>query len=284
MVPGCDAFSGYGLIDFNLARQSGIRFVWLKCQEGNKGRDPAFLRNLARARDAGVAVGAYSFAFPLPHGPGLPSGRSALEQARLFYDACAGLGSQPGELSPALDLEWPPPNEWAKWGCSAQQISDWGRECCEAMALLWGRLPVIYTYPWFWTALSKADVSWAARYPLWMAHYTHPDAGIPEGKSPVVPAPWSDWVAWQYSADGSKERIPGVPACPVDRDVIRDEETFKRLLGYVESDPDADTQPELVPQMRPDPIQARTVVPFDIVHPKVPIGRDDDDDGGPQAA
>lgn len=45
-----------------------------------------------------------------------------------------------------------------------------------------------------------------------------------------------------------------------------------------------DTQPELVPLMRPDPIQARTVVPFDVVHPKVPLGRDDDDDGGPQAA
>lgn len=268
MIRGMDAFSGYGIIDWNLAAAAGIRFAWLKCIEGNEGKDPAFERNRHRARDAGIAVGAYHFAFPLPSGPGLPKGRSALEQAQRFFDGCGGLGSNEGELSPALDLEWPPPNEWAKWGCSAEQISDWGRECCEAMALLWGRLPVIYTYPWWWKALSAADVSWAARYPLWMATYTHPGPGVPEdGKRPAVPAPWADWAAWQYSADGSAERIPGVPACPVDRDVIRDEATFARLCGHRASDPDADTQPEFVPSIRP----------WAIVHPDVPLDGEDDD-------
>lgn len=259
MIQGVDVFSGYGLIDWNLVAQSGVRFAWVKCWEGNEGKDPAFERNVQRARDAGIAVGGYHFAFPLPTDPKHP-GRGALEQAEMYFKACSGLGSRPGELSPALDLEWPPPNEWAKWGCSAQQISDWGRECAEAITLLWGRLPILYTYPWWWSALSKSDVSWAGRYPLWMAAYNHPGPGMPaDGKRPPVPAPWTEWAAWQYSAEGSKERVPGIPACPVDRDCIRDESTFELLTGNVRLGPDDDTLPDLRIALGPQPVV--TVLP-----------------------
>lgn len=243
MIPGVDVFEGYGAIDWNLVASSGVRFAWIKCQTGNDGKDPAYERNVQRARDVGIAVGAYHFAYPLPQASGHP-GRSPLEQAELFFRACSGLGMQKDELSPALDLEWPPPNDWEKWGCSAQQISDWGRECAEAMTLLWGRLPVIYTYPWFWQSVWSADVSWAARYPLWMASYGHQGEGLPSG-APPVPAPWGDWAAWQYSAEGSAVRVPGIPACPVDRDCIRDEDTFARLTGANKVDHDAPTLPSL---------------------------------------
>jgi GH25 family lysozyme M1 (1,4-beta-N-acetylmuramidase) len=235
MIPGIDVYEGYGAIDWNLVASSGVRFAWIRCQVGNDRRDEAYVRNVQRARDAGIVVGAYHFAYPLPddwHKARLP-----LEQAKLFFEACGGLGSQPGELSPALDLEWPSPVDWMKWGCTAQQISDWGRECAEAMALLWGRLPVIYTYPWWWQTVSKsADVSWAARYPLWMASYTHSWAGVPENGAPPVPPPWTNWAAWQYSAEGSQIRVPGIPACPIDRDCIKDEATFERLQGSIGDD------------------------------------------------
>lgn len=253
MIPGTDVFAGYGLIDWNLAAQSGIRFAWIKCYEGNSGKDPSYEKNIQRARDAGIHAAPYFFAYPLPHGPGKPAKRSPMEQAELFFKAFGSRLVEPGELCPAVDLEWPPPQEWAKWGCTAPQISEWCREVCEAMTVLFARLPIIYTYPWWWRAVSDgADVSWAARYPLWMANYTHPGPGVPpDHAGPITPAPWNTWHAWQYSADGSKERVPGIPACPVDRDVIRDEATLRMLRGI--SEDDIDTQP------------------WDIVHPAVPL-------------
>lgn len=286
MIPGFDAFSGYGQIDFNVARAAGYRFVYVKCQEGNEGRDGFYQRNVQRARDAGLHVGAYHFAFPLPTDPKHP-GRSPLEQAELFFKACAGLGSQAGELSPAFDFEWPAPQDWAKWGCSPEQISEWGRECCEAMALLWGRLPVLYTYPhWFRELAKGADVSWASRYPLWYADYSWPQDGHPpKGWEPPklswVSKAWDDWAICQHSADGSKARVPGVPACPVDRNVMKDEATLQRLLGHRTYDPDAETQPVPVPCIRPNPIEVRAVVGFPIVH-KSPFS--EPDDGPPSAA
>jgi hypothetical protein len=52
-----------------------------------------------------------------------------------------------------------------------------------------------------------------------------------------------------------------------------------------DADDEEVTQPNLVPEVRPDPHGARIVTPFDIVRPKVPLGRpglddDDPDDAG----
>lgn len=254
MIFGVDVYSGYGRLNHKLAASAGVRFMWCKSAEGNEParNDFAFARNVQGCRDNGIVPGAYFFPYPLPSGPGLPSGRGPLEQAQRFYEVTKGLGSQPGELSPAVDAEWPSPEEWGKWGCSPEQINDWLREHCEAVALLFGRLPIIYTYPWWWRTLAiSADVSWASRYPLWMATYTHFGPGTPEvGSSPQIPTPWTNWDAWQYSANGSSVRVPGIPAVPVDRDVIRDEATFRRLTGQRDYDPDAETQP--------DPLQAKS--------------------------
>lgn len=236
---GFDCFSGYGNIDFQKAADAGYRFVWVKCVEGNEGRDPKYVKYVADAQAADLAVGPYHFAYPLPD-DGVHAGRDPKEQAKRFFDGCKGLGSQPGELSPALDLEWPPPEEWTKWGCTAQQISDWARECCEEMTLLWGRQPIIYTYPYWWRTLAaKADVSWASEYPLWYADYSWPQAGHPPfgwvpPKLDWVSSTWTDWAACQHSANGSKASVPGVPAVPVDRNIIRDERAFRVLRGYPE--------------------------------------------------
>jgi GH25 family lysozyme M1 (1,4-beta-N-acetylmuramidase) len=87
-----------------------VRLAICKCTQGNDGKDPRFDEYAAGAKAAGVHVGAYLFAYPLPSGPGKPAGRAAEEQARRLYADCAGLGKAKGELPPALDLEWP-----ARW-------------------------------------------------------------------------------------------------------------------------------------------------------------------------
>lgn len=265
MIPGLDVYSGYGRINWKLVASAGYRFTWVKCAEGNdpKKDDTSYRRNIDESRANGMAAGAYFFAYPLPYGEGKPTGRSPLDQAARFAEVSGLLGSRPGELAPAFDLEWPPPEQWSYWGCTAESISEWGREFCEAITLLWGRLPVIYTYPWFESRLGVSDDHWAGRYPLWMAAYTHPGEGMPpESKEPPIPPPWHDWAVWQHSADGSTVHVPGVPVSHVDRDVIKNEETFRRLTNERVWDPDAETQPSVRPPVAPPEWATVTRLPF----------------------
>lgn len=241
MIPGLDVHAGYGTIDWDRVASAGYRFAWAKCSEGNQGNgkfvDPQFARNVAECKRVGILVGAYHFAFPLPS-DGKNKFRSAKEQAQIAFERSGGLGSEPGDLCHALDAEWPPTNEWSKWGCTAQQISDWLREYCEEATLLWGRPPIIYTYPAWWKTLSaNADTSWASAYYLWFANYEWPGEGTPpDGWEPPlmswVASTWSDWAVCQHSADGSPVKVPGIVAKYVDRNVCKDETTLSQLCGF----------------------------------------------------
>jgi hypothetical protein len=94
---------------------------------------------------------------------------------------------------------------------------------------------VIYTYPWWWHWLEGIPTSWASSYRLWFADYGWPGVVLPPDGwiSPHahgVAETWPDgWKICQYSAERSAERVPGVDACPVDRDCIRNEETLLEL-------------------------------------------------------
>lgn len=241
MIPGIDTHAGYGVVDWQKVRDAGYRFAYLKCTEGNQGSgkfvDPQFSRGVAECKRLGLAVGAYHFAFPLPD-DGKNKLRSPEEQAEIAFRNSQGLGSQVGELAHAVDAEWPDPASWAKWGCTGVQINDWFKRYCEASSALFGRQPIIYTYPSWWRHLSSlADTSWASAYDLWFANYAwtkegHPPAGWSPPLLGWVNKTWSTWSICQHSADGSPVKVPGVNAAAVDRNVIKDEATFRALLGY----------------------------------------------------
>jgi GH25 family lysozyme M1 (1,4-beta-N-acetylmuramidase) len=148
-----------------------------------------------------------------------------------------------------LDLEWPPHFErdkgtskiverWTQWRVDGASIAAWGLACLAEMERLFGRTPILYTYPDFWASLGAAGQNPAfAKYPLWIASYTSPNDWLPkDGVKPLVPAPWADWAVWQFSAEGSPVRIPGIPACPLDRNVVRDLDTLlkKRPVDSIE--------------------------------------------------
>ena len=242
MIPGVDVSAAQGYIDWQKVSDAGYRFAYLKCTEGNQGNgkfvDQQFHRNLEGARAAGVVVGCYHFAFPLPE-DSKNVGRSPNEQVAYAYTQSGGLGSQPGDLAHALDLEWPAPQDWRKWGCSAEQIAAWAKEYCELATERFGRKPVIYLYPDFYRQLVNggADVSWASEYDLWFADYGWPGAGTPpEGWAPPhfswVSKTWTNWAVCQYSAENSAVQVPGIRVPHVDRNVIEDEATLARLQGF----------------------------------------------------
>ena len=220
MRRGFDASAVQGRIPFWLLSDD-IDFVVLKGQQGNDGFDPTFASNVALANDEGVIAFAYAFAYPLPH-------LDPREQARLFVDRTVEAAPAMAPRPLFLDFEWPVPEQWRRWGCTAAQISAWCAACAEEVESYAGVTPVIYTYPDWWAHVSKADVSWAALYPLWLASYWN--HGWPKGgDAPKLPAPWAEWLFWQFDGNGGLRLPNGVDA---DFCVFNgDEEALRRLAG-----------------------------------------------------
>lgn len=204
MIKGLDVSAVQGKVPWKALYASGHLFGIAKCQEGNKGKDPQFESNINAMKDAGIIPQAYHFLYPLPH-------LDPVKQAEGFF-AASPCGSHVGELPPMLDVEWPAPEEWAKWGCTGPQIALFTKACLERMTELFGCKPVVYVYPWFVEALrrSGADLSFLADYWLNMADYHLVGKEIVEGQSPVVPAPWTTWTFWQHDGNGGLKLPNGV--------------------------------------------------------------------------
>lgn len=245
LIKGIDISIIQGNIDFNAVAATGVKFVICRCGVGNGGIDTKYKQNIANARAAGLKVMAYHFVYPLPPLASQPL-RDPKAQAKMHVDAAGG------ELA-ACDLEWPPPEQWAKWGCTAAQITQWTVEYLEAYEQLSGIRPIVYTYPYFAKAINLPD--WfGQKYKLWIASY--------QAGHPFIPRPWTDWVLWQYSGGTGPEAqyLPG--GVPVDGDRAKD------LSLWDVAEPAAPPPPEPipVPEPPPDPV----VPPTDPAPPPPP--------------
>lgn len=209
MIRGLDASSVQGLLPYDQLAGK-YEFVVLKGQQGNDGFDPFFERNAKAAFDHGIEPFSYAFTYPLPH-------LDPRAQAKLFVErtwkAVPAMRGRPF----FVDEEWPevvplkPGGKgWKEWGCAPKQIAKWMGDNADEVRKLSGRRPVLYTYDWWWSAVrdgapgygfpEKGDLSWAAECDLWMAWYRQ---GWPiPGMSPKVPAPFKDWLFWQFDGNG----------------------------------------------------------------------------------
>jgi lysozyme len=197
MLKGIDVSSYQGDFDWKAVAAEDIAFAFIKCSDGNIG-DPTFAKNASAARAAGVLIGGYHFARPLPPQDGQPW-HVAAEQAKRHFALSKGLGAVAGDLPPALDFEWPEPDKWAGYGCSKEQLRDWALAYLNEATSLWGCPPVIYSYPDFILNLEIATVTDFASYPLWLAQYSHPTSWPTDAESPNALAPWKQWTFWQSS-------------------------------------------------------------------------------------
>lgn len=221
-VRGADVSPVQGRVPWK-AVSAFLAFAFARCHVGNNAwTDPTFVQNVQGMFDAGIIPGAYLFQFPLPH-------LRPIDQVILFEKSAkfAGrlLGEGPGELPPALDLEWPAPHEWAKWGCTADQIVEFALLTLAAMESSWGVLPVVYSYPYFLQAISKAKrYSELKKYPLWIAggsQYLNGDGHVPDlavERPPTVPGWGENWLFWQHDGNGGGRLPNGVD---VDFNVFR---------------------------------------------------------------
>lgn len=220
-VPGIDVSVVQGAIAWGKIPATTARFAYIKCGNGNDGYDVNYRYNVVSARAAGLTVGAYHFFYPLHVIPGKES-RDAKRQAVAHFKASAfgndsgGLGVSCGDLPPACDVEWPPPEEWKKWGLNPEFIRDSAYAyMCEVEAL-YRRTPMLYTYPYFARAVTFDERF--KRFPLWLANYTRHKVIIP---------PWDTVVMQQTTGGGG--RLPN--GAPVDTNTVADEETFRALVS-----------------------------------------------------
>ena len=227
-------------------KDADLVFVYSRCQVGNNnpGRDPMFEPNVVGARAVDVFRGGYFFPFPLPH-------LEPIAQADMFLRSAMvdghPVGAEPGELPPAYDLEWPPPEDWAKKACTADQIVDWSLTCLARIASGFGQAPVIYSYPYFLQALSKAKrYAELMQYKLWIAggagyltRTERPDYA--KEQPPIVPGWGRDWLFHQWNGNNGA-RLPN----GVDADFDGFNGSLEDLAALCHENP-VDTAPELDP-------------------------------------
>jgi len=200
LILGCDVSVIQGNIDWVSLFAANYRFAIIRCGVGNGGKDKNYDVNVAGAKAAGLKVMAYNFLYPLPVIPSQPT-RDPKVQAKMHADWTNG------ELC-SIDLEWPVPQQFSHWNCNPQQIIDWTTTYLETYETLTGIRPLIYSYPSFLQTV-KFPTEFGQKYKLWIASYT---------TTPVIPAPWTDWIMWQSS--GGSHKLPDGVA--VDIDYVKD--------------------------------------------------------------
>ncbi len=150
-----------------------------------------------------------------------------------FQRSVAASGSEAGE---PLRRPWissgqvPETADWLKYGCSPAQVRAWALAYLEAAEGLWGRTPLVYDgFPDYWKGIGGSSEPGFARYPLWVVNYPEQYKGMtpPEGASPPLPGPWTEWTLWQHCGGGLRL----ASGAPVDGDVFNgDEAAFAALL------------------------------------------------------
>lgn len=200
-ISGIDVSVVQGSVDWNAVAASGVAFAIIKCYEGNDGIDSMFSANIAGAQAAGLKTAAYNVVYPLPTN-NVDANRDPVDQATLHYNASAG-------QILCVDVEWPAPQDWSTWGINASFINQWLISYMQQLSKLSApRSPIIYSYPDYVTAVGFSQE--LAQYPYWAASY---DVSTPE-----IPAPFTDWLIWQYG--GGTGKLPD--GAPVDQNYVRD--------------------------------------------------------------
>ena len=172
-----------------------LSFAFIKATEGVRNEDIHFKRNWKKAKDAGLARGAYHFFI---------TSKSGKQQAENFIKR---VKLEPGDLPPVLDIE-------QTNGVAGPKLRERVKEWLDVVEEYYGIKPIIYTNVEFYKQNLKDEFD---EYPLWVAHYLQKHR----------PRIHREWLFWQHSETG---RVNGIgPA--VDFNVFNGDSTkFAELL------------------------------------------------------
>ena len=185
LVTGIDVSHHNGDIDYGAVKEAGHRFVFIKATQDNDFIDPMFPTNLARARAAGLAAGAYHF---------FDYTLDGRDQADHFLDRVEAAGGIDDALPPVVDVEC-----WSPIGASIHAVAAARlRDFVERVYERTGRWPLIYTSTLMWREVA-GNAEGFEDLPMWAACWgCEPPISIAPG--------WDEWLFWQEGLT----RIPGV--------------------------------------------------------------------------
>lgn len=184
-VRGIDVSNHQGRIDWERVAADDVAFAIIKATEGGDFVDKSFRRNIAEARAAGLAVGAYHF---------FTFCRPGAEQARNFMATVPRDGPL---LPPVVDIEF-------GGNCKTRPTAD--ELVAELNAFLrpveaaFGQPAVVYV-------IGQAEEAYGAALPdrrRWV-------------RSLIQHPGHEDWMYWQFHNSGSVDGIEG----PVDLNVMQ---------------------------------------------------------------
>lgn len=270
VVQGTDVSVLQNAVPFDLLKKAGHEFTFIRCKVGNSpGVDIRFVENVRRARGEGLYTAPYFFPFPLSHIDPMAQAAGFLAAAMVDGDP---VGGDRGDLPPAYDLEWPPPEEWTKRGCTADSIVDYALAQLARLHDDYGIAPIVYSYPYFLAALSKAkNFALLMKYSLWIAggaQYKNGTGQVPRryddgvwlDKAPIVLGWGDNWLFWQHDGDGGR-RLPGT-GIDCDFNVFRfDSVALGQLAQVIDGPP-----PILVPDVNTIHAMAADVMAEDALH------------------
>jgi lysozyme len=199
-IHGIDVSKYQNIIDWGSVHDMKVgdvqlSFAFIKATEGLGNEDAYFQRNWKKAKDAGIARGAYHFFLAT---------KSGKAQAENFINS---VQLEPGDLPPVLDIE-------QTYGMSPEKLRERAKEWLQTVQDFYHIQPIVYTNVDFYKQYLRDDFD---AYPLWVAHYLQKER----------PSIYRAWAFWQHSEGG---RVNGIQA-KVDFDVFNGDSTeFRKLL------------------------------------------------------
>lgn len=192
-------------LDFTAMRREGVEFAFIKATEGATFVDSRFVTNVARARAAGLLVGAYHY---------VRSNASATAQAEHVRRTV------PLDVPVVLDVE-----------ANSGGVS-LARELVGRLRGLGYAVPLLYLPRWYWQELGQPSL--VGLPPLWSSRY--PDTGVDDLRNEWRNVPSHYWNGYggldvavlQFT---SSARVAG--HAPLDANAFRGtREQLSELLGY----------------------------------------------------
>ena len=180
-VQGMDVSAWQGEIDFEQARDWGIRTVYIRAAVGQGRQDDYWRANYQKAKAAGIKMGFYHYVTAR-------SPEQAREQAEFFAGLMEGLEM---DCRPAMDFE-------SFGGLDREQINQTALAYLTRLEELCGCKPAVYSNSWDAAHVFDQRLS---GYPLWIAEYG-PD-------QPREGGAWATWAGFQYTSQGQVSGIKG---------------------------------------------------------------------------
>ncbi|HEV7689160.1 MAG TPA: GH25 family lysozyme, partial [Acidimicrobiia bacterium] len=168
-------------INWGQVAASGQKFAFVKASEGTGYTNPYYSGDVAGMAANGIYHGAYHY--------GRPSNDPAGE-ANHFADVVGNVTGS-GTLPPVLDIEQTD-------GLGPAALTGWIHTFLNTLQARTGRVPMIYTGPYFWRS-ATGNATDFAQYPLWIASY-----GV---STPQIPGGWNGYTFWQTTSTAT---LPGI--------------------------------------------------------------------------